>query len=189
MSVFRESRWTRPREECPHPEWWHSTDAQSVELEVSELLAGFIRAMQPEYAIETGTCVGVSAQIIGLALRHNGHGHLDTMEVNNHRADVAESRCGGLPVTVHRMSSLEFTPKQGIDFAFFDSEPYLRVAEFDRFKEHLNPGAVVAFHDTGDHKGAYAKQVRSLRDLSAIQLRTPRGITIGQYVGGDHGHR
>lgn len=181
MKIFSEDKFTEPRDDCEHPEWWHATDEQSTEIEISELIAGFIRALQPEYAIETGACIGQTSHLIGLALKLNGHGWLDTLEPDNDVADYAEARCSGLPVTVHRQESLTFIPRAPIDFAFFDSLLDLRVPEFEYFKTYLNPGAVVAFHDTGPHKGEFGHEVRSIPELRYMQLNTPRGITLAQW--------
>lgn len=179
--VYPESKWSKASDSCPHPEWWHSTDPQSTELEVSELIGGFIRALQPEYVVETGSCLGITSQLIGLALKANGHGHLDTLEVMPERAEYVRKMCDDfLPVTVHETPSLEFTPAAPINFAFLDSLIDLRIPEFNRFREHLAPGAVVAFHDTAPRFGAYGANIRALPGVQALQLNTPRGITLVQ---------
>lgn len=181
MKVYEESRWTRPRTDCPHPEWWHSTDPQSTELEVSELLAGLVRALQPEYVIETGTCVAQTAEAIGVALLENRHGELETFEIDCGLAMMNWERVTGLPVTLNMSSALEFTPTRRIDFAFFDSEIELRVPEFERFRPYLSPGAICAFHDTGPHKAdGWGEKIRALPDVQTLQLPTPRGITLLQ---------
>lgn len=176
--IYAESAWTKPRPDCPHPEWWHSTDPQSTEIQVSELVAGFIRAVQPEYVVETGTCVGQTAHIVGMALQANGHGRLDTLETEPDRAKLSRQRCSGLPVTVHETPSLEFEPAQRIDFAWLDSRTELRVPEFERFRPWLGEGSIVGFHDTSPHKGVYGSLVEALPGTRAIRLRTPRGVTF-----------
>lgn len=178
MSVVAESTWTKPRADCPHPEWWHATDPQSTEIEVSELVAAFVRALQPEYVIETGTCIGQTAQIMGLALQANGHGRLDTLETDPERAEFSRSRCAGLPVSVHEMSSLEFTPAEPVGFAWLDSRTDLRVAEFEQFRDHFIPGAIVGFHDTAPHQGVWGREVERIPGTRAVRLRTPRGVTF-----------
>lgn len=181
--VYPESDFTRPRPDCPHPEWWHAHDPQSTEVEVSHMLAGLVVGTQPEYVVETGTCMGVTAMAMGQSLSFNGHGHMHTIEYNEKRAKwvQAEVEQRALPVTVVHGSSLDFEPPQPIDFLFLDSETHLRVPEFHHFKPHLTPGAVVAFHDTAPHKGQYGDDVRAIPGLRYLQLRTPRGITIGQW--------
>lgn len=176
--IVRESTWTKPRPDCPHPEWWSSTDPQSTELEVSELVAGFVRALQPEYVIETGTCVGQTAQVIGLALIANAHGRLDTLEPDVDRAEFSRQRCKGLPVEVHCTPSLDFTPAQRVDFAWLDSRTELRVPEFEHYRTWFASGAIVGFHDTSPHHGVYGSHVEALPGTRAIRLRTPRGVTF-----------
>lgn len=178
--IVSEATWTSPRPDCPHPEHWHSTDNQSTEIEVTELVAGFVRALQPDYVLETGTCIGQTAHAIGLALRENGHGRLDTLEPDAERAAIARNRCKGLPVTVHEVPSLEFEAAAPIGFAFFDSLIELRVPEFHKFRERLLPGAIVGFHDTGPHFGDYGDIIAAIDGLSTLRLRTPRGVTFAQ---------
>lgn len=178
--VFTEDAWTKPRPDCPHPEWWMSTDPQSTEIQVSELVAGFVRALQPEYVVETGSCVGQTAHIIGLALQANGHGHLDTIEVNPDLVELTRRRCDGLPVTVVAGASLDFTPRQEIQFAWLDSRLELRVDELERFRPWLAPGAVVGVHDTAAHHGPLGDTLAGLPGVRSIQLPTPRGVTFLQ---------
>lgn len=180
MTVVVESTWTAPRPDCPHPEWWSSTDPQSTEIEVSELVAGFVRALQPEYVVETGTCIGQTARMIGEALAANGHGRLDTLELDPGRGKVARAICDGLPVTVHYGSSLDFTPAAPIGFAWLDSETQLRIPEFQRFRPLMVPGAIVGFHDTAPHQGPWGRQVERLPGTRSIRLLTPRGVTFVQ---------
>lgn len=183
MEFPSEATWTDPRDDCPHPEWWHATDHDSTEVEVSELVAGFVRALQPEYVVETGTCFGQTAHAIGIALMQNGHGELDTIEIDSVVAQVAFRRCAtplDLPVTIQQMSSLDFVPRQQIDFAWFDSEMELRVPEFRRFEKWMKPKhTIVGFHDTGPHKGVLGPLVRGL-GAKTLQLPTPRGVTFLQ---------
>lgn len=179
MTVYQESAWTKPRPDCPHPERWSSTDPQSTEIEVSELVGTFVRALQPDYVVETGTCLGQTAWVIGVALRANGHGRLDTLETDPERAEHARERCEGLPVDVIEVSSLDFTPDEPIGFAWFDSRPELRIAEFERYRPHLIPGTIVGFHDTSPHQGSsFGAEVEALSNTRAIRLRTPRGVTF-----------
>lgn len=185
MDLLNESAWTDPREDCPHPEYWHSPDFDGTEFEVSELVAGFVRALQPEYVVETGTHYGQTAYAIGMALMQNGHGELDTIEIDSETAMIAYGRCTrpiDLPVIVQQMSSLDFTPRMPIGFAWFDSDIDLRLKEFERFRPYLAPGAVCGFHDTGPHKkySEYGEAIREIPGTVSLQLPTPRGVTFLQ---------
>lgn len=173
-----EARWTPPRPDCPHPEWWTSTDAHSTEIEVTELVAAFVRALQPEFVVETGTCWGQTAEAIGRALEANGHGQLVTLEVEPQKVAYSADRCVGLPVQVTQCSSLAYTPDGPVGFAWFDSLLPLRVEEFNHYRPWLAAGALVGFHDTGPQFGGFGPQIAALEGVRPIQLRTPRGVTF-----------
>jgi len=181
VKVVPESTWTSAKPWCPHPEHWHSTDPQSTEIEVSELVMGFIRALQPDYVIETGSCLGQTSQAIGLALYANGHGRLDTLEPAADRAEVTRARCTELPVTVHEVASLDFLPAQRVDFAWLDSRFELRIPEFMRYRDWMEPGAIVGFHDTAPHHAeSWGEMIDAVDGLRSIRLRTPRGVTFAE---------
>ena len=180
---MRESRFTKPRVDCPHPEWWHSTDADSTEFEVSELVAGFVRALQPEVVVETGTAWGQTAQVIGRALERNGHGHLWTLEPDKGRAEFSRHRCRDLPVTVIEAESLAWTPPAPIDFAWFDSLTQLRCPEFLAYRDYFSPRAFVGFHDTGPQHEPLRTNIEKLAAdglLRPVFLPTPRGVCFAE---------
>lgn len=165
-----ESDFTEPRPDCPHPEWWTATDDQSCELEVSDFLAAFVRLLQPEIVVETGTAHGNTAETIGQALKKNGHGHLYTIEIDKALVDKAIHRLLGLPVTVIQGSTLDYPPPGPVDLAWIDSDPYIRLNEI----EHFNPKFWL-LHDTGPH---FPWSDR-LHGVKGIYIPTPRGLTIG----------
>jgi hypothetical protein len=184
VTVQLESTWTAPRSDCPRPDWWHATDDDSTEIEVSELLAGFVRALQPEIVVETGTAWGQTAELIGRALKANGHGHLYTTETNVERVVAATGRCAGLPVTVLNQESLSFTPPGPVGLAFFDSFIPIRVQEAQALRPWLQPGALLGFHDCGPQHG-YRDEVEALAQdgwLRMIYLPTPRGVIFAEVL-------
>lgn len=177
--IYKESRWTRPREWCPAPEYWSSTDPQSTEIEVSELVGAFVRALQPTYVIETGTCLGQTAYAIGLALQANGHGVLDTLEPSPERAAYSRKRVEGLMVTVIEAESLSWNPAAAVDFAWLDSRLELRIPEFERYRPWMHNRTVVGFHDTAPHQdGTLGEDIFEIPGTRAIRLHTPRGVTF-----------
>lgn len=180
--VVPESSWTRPSAWCPAPERWHAVDAHSTELEVSGLAAAFVRALQPDYVVETGTCVGVTARMIGEALQANGHGRLVTLETDPRRVAVSLRMCEGLPVEVRHLSSLDFEPEEPIGFAWLDSLVHLRVLEFDRYRPWLPAGAIVGVHDTAPHHGQLGDDVAQLPGTRSIRLCTPRGVSFAEVL-------
>jgi predicted O-methyltransferase YrrM len=181
----REGGFTPARDDCPHPEWWSAIDRDSTEREVTALVAGFVRGLQPEYVIETGTAFAQTTRAIGRALKKNGHGRLVSLEVNAKRVRQARRLCARLPVDVVERSSLEFEPERPVDFAWFDSLPELRVAEFRRYRPWMHAGTVVGFHDTT----VLAEKIKleQLEDeglLRCLRLPTPRGVVFGQPIMG-----
>lgn len=177
-----EATFTSPRPDCPNPERWHASDTDSTEHEVTELVAAFVRALQPDYVVETGSCFGQTSEAIGKVLQQNGQGRLVTLEVDPHLVHFAKLRCEGLPVEVLQLSSLDFTPDQPIDFAWFDSLVPLRPREFRRYLPHMHARTLVGFHDTGPQH-----QVRELLKpleneglISPLYLPTPRGVCFSR---------
>ncbi|HEY2295243.1 MAG TPA: class I SAM-dependent methyltransferase [Thermoanaerobaculia bacterium] len=183
----RESEFTLPRPDCPHPEYWLAPGPSSTELEVSRLVGAFVRALKPELAIETGTGFGQTAELIGQALARNGRGRLVSLEVDPERVESSRQRCAGLPVEVLQMPSLEYVPDQGIDFLWIDSLEELRPAEISRFAAWATPRCVIGIHDTGPHK-ELRKMIAKLVDdgllTSPLYLPTPRGVCFCRYRDG-----
>lgn len=190
-----ERRHTVPHEYCDRPEYWHSADGDSTETEVSELVAGLVRALQPEIVVETGTAFGYTTLLIGEALRENGHGYLYSLEIDPARVEHATAMLDAdplpLPVSIVQTSSLTWIPPGPIGFAFFDSLYELRRLEFERFREIgvLRAGTIVAFHDwTSGLRGHYMDVRTEIEKLAAdgllraVFLPTPRGIAIAEVL-------
>lgn len=177
-----EDRFTKPRDDCPQPDRWTSTDGQSTEIEVIELVAGFVRALQPDFVLETGTAYGACAAAIGRALVKNGQGRLVTLEVDPERVRLARVATRRLPVEVLQIASLDYLPADWIDFAWFDSLVSLRALEFRRFLPYMHSGTIVGFHDSGSHYGLHHRIDALVGEglLRTIDLPTPRGVTFGQ---------
>lgn len=177
--MFPESVFTEPRLDCPHPEYWSSTDSDSTEVEVTELVGAFVRALQPELVVETGTAFGQTAEAIGRALKTNGHGRLVSFEVDPERVRLSRERCAGLPVEIREQSSLDWLPDGPVDFAWFDSLAHLRPEEFKRYHLWMHERTVVGFHDTGPQhpvRGLLDDMVASGDMPQPLYLPTPRGV-------------
>lgn len=177
-----ESRFTPPTELCPHPERWHSDDADSTEIEVSYLVGAFAAALRPDWVLETGTAWGQTAEAVAKQL---SHGHLFTLEPDAERAQRSRDRCEGLPVTVIESKSLDWTVPEGVRFGFcwFDSLVDLRVPEFLKFREFMTDHAIVGFHDTAPHQGPLGDMILGLEAeglLLPMSLPTPRGCTFAE---------
>lgn len=187
-----ESRFTEPRPDCPHPERWHSRDADSTEHEVSKLVAAFVQALRPDIVVETGTAWGQTAIEIGRVLEAGEYGGaLHTIEPDKERCDYVRQQLGDLPVLVHETTSLEYIEglealtEPCVGFAWFDSLHHLRVPEFRALHPHLARGAFVGFHDTGPHQGGLREEILELEAeglLLPIFLPTPRGVCFAEVL-------
>lgn len=178
--IDTELRHINPTVVCPCPEFWHSTDSESTELEVTELIHGLVRGLQPRCVIETGAAFGQTTRRILDALDANEHGVLITCETDPGR----QTQLGEHPRMVIRGDSLiqDVSDWAPIDFAFFDSFPWLRVQEFYHYRQWMRTGTVIAFHDTADQAAAgdgvmLREQIKAL-ELTVIDLPTPRGLTL-----------
>jgi len=180
--VLPESQFTPPRAWCEHPEWWHSwnDDGNATEIEVVNLICGFISAIQPEFVVETGTALGRTALAMANALTLNGHGRMVTLEIDPKKAEIAKKYCFGAPVQVICIDSFQYHPPQSIDFIWIDSKSELRSDEFLYFKQFLSKGAVVGFHDTGAHRNPPVVLPKVMEYINPISLNTPRGCIFGQ---------
>lgn len=171
---------------CPWPERYSSNGSRATEYEVIDLVAGFIRALQPNYVIETGTYRGDTSEAIGKALQKNGQGKLDTLELDADLAQAARVRLYGLPVTVHTCDSTKFVPTEPPQFVWFDSSFAARGQEFFNFywQGFLHPGAIVGFHDVDKRfpVGDFVFELVDRRLISAIALPTHRGVAFGQVL-------
>lgn len=169
-----------PWDDCPDPGRWTAHDGMATEVEVLDLVGGFVRALQPDVVVETGTWRGFGAQAIGRALQANGHGHCWTLEIVPALALEAADRCDGLPVTCLVQPAQEFEPPGPVDFAWFDSETDQRVAEFRHLRRWMHRRTVVGFHDTAP-RHRYRPQLDAL-GIQLLDLPTPRGVTFGRVV-------
>lgn len=175
-----EDHFTYARADMPHPEWWHATDGESTEIEVTELVAAFVRALQPEFVVETGAAWGQTTEAIGAALQRNGHGELVSLEIIPERVRYTRGRCAGLPVLVVSESSMDYTPSRPVDFAWLDSELELRAWEARRLRPYLREGSIIGVHDTGSLHGIRPALDDLTREgwLRPIYLRSARGVAF-----------
>lgn len=195
-----ESRFIGPTDLCPLPGNWSSTDGDSTELEVSQLIYGLVRGLQPRGIVETGAAWGQTTNCILDALKLNRHGVLWAIENDQERADeLAERLLPDPQLTVVSKPSLEVElPDEfwlgRLDFAFLDTWYELRVPEFLHFRRWMRKGTIVAIHDTRSGAGEHRIEGRiSLRQqierelvdtgqLRCIDLPTPRGLTLGEVL-------
>ncbi len=127
-----------------------------VEIEVGEFLYAFLRMIKPTQVLETGTHYAIGASYMGMALKDNIGGHLDTIEFIEpiYKAAVERIKKMGLElyVTCHFADAGAFDPKQAqYEIIFLDTEPGTRFAEFLKFYPYLAEGGYLFIHDLGRH--------------------------------------
>jgi predicted O-methyltransferase YrrM len=186
-----ESRFVPADERCPHPEFWSSTDGDSTELEVSELIAGLVRGLQPRMVIETGCAFGQTTRLIIEAMGRNGHGRFVGFENDSERFVALHSERWPEWAALYRNSLGGIQPLPDvIDFLFLDSHPELRVPEYRHFHPLMRHGTIVAIHDTRPGAGSHRieggrslrEELESLPDVRLLDMPTPRGLTLAQVL-------
>src|SRR5271166_4393556 len=165
---------------------WSMFDGNTAETEVLDFLYALVRLVKPEHAIETGSWLGRSAVAIASALRDNGFGHLISLESDSEVACCAmtQIRAAGLDEWVEIIAerSLNFQPRNELQFALLDSEGRFRAEGFRHFYEKLAAGATVVLHYTGSQHEGLADAIRELiaqGQLAGSFFPTPRGIFAG----------
>ena len=126
-------------------------DDGGVETSTGELLHSFIRRLRPEHVLETGTYTGISSLYMGQALKENGIGTLETIEIDEFhikRARELWDKMGVFNIQTIHLESLKFEPSQQYQFMFLDSEPWLRFQELVKFYPNLDEGGYIFVHDT-----------------------------------------
>jgi len=179
-----------PRPECPEPGRWSAPDAWATETDVSAFLGDLVRALKPDYVIETGSYVGYTAEQIGLALRDLGRGQLVSIELAETKAQQARARTDGLPVTIVTNRAAHVEPTQPVDLLFVDSGWDDRMVEVRHFHRWASPRCVIVAHDTAvptDYPGvpAFFASLQAVVDDGLVEpwlkLPTPRGLALTRY--------
>jgi hypothetical protein len=92
---------------------------------------------------------------MGMALKDNFFGHLDTLEYLPENQAQAEIRMKimGLTdyVTCHLIDAAEFNPDKTYQVILLDTEPELRFGEFVKYYQKLDEGGYMFIHDLGRH--------------------------------------
>lgn len=173
----------RRNKRCKFPQRYHADEMLATEQEIVDLVWGFVRALQPNCVLETGTYTARTSEAIQSAIRMNGQGRLFTIEIDEKWVKEAEARLDAKHVEVVHASSKEWTPPEGARFQFcwFDTEPKDELAkEFLRFRPWIDKGAIVGFHDTGTAFTTmpYILALEEMGLLKTIHIPCPRGANF-----------
>jgi predicted O-methyltransferase YrrM len=166
-------------------------DTGSVEHDVGELYYSLIRIIHPLNVLETGSYKGISGVYIGMALKENGQGKLESIEFNSELMRIAKERWVKMElqdiIQEHLMDSLTFIPNKEYDMLFLDTEPQIRLSELKRFWKYLKPGGYVVIHDFWENFGEHKTPWEDWEDFREyllkcqwISFHTRRGLMIGQ---------
>lgn len=170
-----------------------------VECEIGEFFYAMLRMIKPFHVLETGTHQGVGAAYMGMALKDNGMGVLDTIEFIDvhHQFSLERMRKLGLDsnVTCHYGDVANWEPTiPKYQFILLDTEPQTRFAEFVKFFPYLEDGGYIFIHDLHRHMQQieipgqefawpYGKlpveiqQLFSQGKIRPFHFTTPRGLT------------
>lgn len=198
LQRHNEGFWNEPYD--PEKKGFSSFNDAGIEVETGEFLYGFTRILKPNRILETGTHWGVGASYMGMALKENGEGQLDTIEFLPEIHKIAKERIVklGLEVQVlcHFGDVKDFNPPSDLKYKLIllDTEPQTRFAELVKFYENLEEGGFIFIHDLHQHMhqipneehgfawpygkipAEMTKLVKSGK-LRPMHFSTPRGLT------------
>lgn len=201
LKRFNEGHWQEDYIDVAGPGTvgFSSFNDAGLECETGEFMYGLVRVLKPYHVLETGTHWGIGASYMGLALKENMHGHLDTIEFlpEIHRRAVERIETVGLNqvVTCHFGDARAFEPgDKQYGLILLDTEPQTRFEELLRYYPYLMPGGFLFIHDLHRHMhqipheehgfawpfGPIPEAMRALvidGKLRPMHFPTPRGLT------------
>lgn len=171
----------------------------------SYLLYGIARTMRPQTCVEIGSARGLSACMIGKALKENGFGKLyaidphvqtnwnDTNSIDTYglmRANLARFGVQNYVEIIREFSSTVARDwHDPIDLLFIDGDhSYEGVkSDWEGFSRHIKPFGLVVFHDTTwayhtDHP-SYRSDLGVHKFLDELRHQGYPIVTIDQYCG------
>lgn len=173
---------------------FHRPDPRGMgtESEVSELLAGHVRALKPRLIVETGTFHADTTEPMLRALIDNARcglgGELRTYEVDPDAITAAKERLSG--VEAHPDAVLTIVPTRlqedvialagrRVDVAFVDSAYAARAADVETLAPLMAPAGLLFVHDSS-MKPMLEQITEWRRSWNVIEFATPRGLALLQ---------
>jgi predicted O-methyltransferase YrrM len=165
-------------------------DNFTAETEVLHFLYSLVRLIKPLRILETGTYHGYSAIWMGQACRENRVGRIDSIEKDRDMVRIAQKNiCKvGLDkqISLWHRDALDFAKLLGqfklvekYGLAFLDSDPALRLQEFNAFKPFMDTNAFFVFHDS--HSQEVRDQLAKINNTAGwMDFPTGRGLAICQ---------
>jgi len=127
------------------------------------LLFKLIRKIQPETAIELGSCIGISAAYQSAAQQLNEKGRFVSIEGSEAIAALAKNNIESLGLknveilcgTFKEILPEVFTKTSDLDYVFIDGhhDEKATIDYFEMFLPHLSPEAILVFDDISWSKG------------------------------------
>lgn len=194
LSVHDEGEWSQKET------LYKAFNDAGVECETGEFLYSMVRLLKPLNVLETGTHWGIGASYMGLGLKDNVLGHLDTIEfLPEIHLRACERIYGAVGldgfVTAHLIDAAKFDPGEKIyDLILLDTEPQTRFAELIKYYPYLKEGGFLFIHDLHRHMhqipneehgfawpyGEIPEEMAQLvkeGKLRPFHFPTPRGLT------------
>lgn len=153
LTRHNEGAWDKPFD--PTIPSFSSFNDAGIEVETGEFLYAFTRLLKPDRVLETGTHWGVGASYMGMALKDNNKGYLDTFEF---LPPIYEKACENIKkiglqgiVRVRLLDVAKLDLPEKYKLILLDTEPQTRFAELLQFYDNLEPGGFVFIHDLHQH--------------------------------------
>lgn len=199
LEKYNEGNWMEPYTKAL--DTFASFNDAGLECETGEFLYSLVRLLKPHNVLETGTHVGVGASYMGMGLKDNGKGHLDTYEFLYPLAGQAQERINKMGlndyVTIGIQDVRTIKTDKEYQLILLDTEPQTRFAELEKFFPNLAKGGFVFIHDLHRHMGQvnqnpdhpnepfwpygpvpeYFKELVRGYKLRPFHFTTPRGLT------------
>ena len=126
-------------------------DDGGIEISTGQLLHGFIKRLKPTQILETGLYSAISTIFMADAVRENGFGNIDTIELDEFHIKKSQDRLNKMElqqfVTIYHSKSLDFQLDKQYQFMFLDTELNLRFHELVKFFPYLDEGGYIFVHD------------------------------------------